>query len=531
VRAANRPLRQGGVSRWPIDESADYTAVSRPGCPRAKSQDRRVKVSIVVPPFDYGAMLYGLARRKAFHNAVPLGAISVAAYLREAGHQVQVVDAPAHDFDNEDVCAELNRFGPDTVGISSTSVIWWSATDLATVVKERFGVPVFVGGPHPSLYPEHAMENPAFDVAVFGEGEETGLELVEALAAGSPLAAVDGVIWRGPNGELIQNNPRIPKRELDDAPLPAYDLLDLSKYSAPPMRVRQTPAVYMELFRGCAYAKCTYCTSGGGLKNRYRRHSPAMAAEKVLRIHQKYGAREVAFVDDDFVVGKDWIYDFCEELRKRGNPISWTCYVRASQVDAGIFSAMKAAGCHQVLMGVEVLDNDALVGLVKDLTVASCGAAVRAAHSAGISVIGLFMCGIPHTMPQHVESSVQHALEQELDVVVFSLYRPPPGSPEYDELGWGPEDYIDCFKKQKEAVYLPAGWRDLKHVEDVFAAAYKGFYLDPRFLKRAAQKFFADPVLAKNIVKGAAVLADQFRPEYLRLGIRDRARPTDRFTR
>jgi anaerobic magnesium-protoporphyrin IX monomethyl ester cyclase len=493
-----------------------------------------VRVSIVVPPFDYGSMLYGLVRRKSFHNAVPLGAISIAAYLREQGHDVQVVDAPAHDFGYEEVCGEVNRFAPDAVGVGATSVIWHSAEVMTKLLKQRFDVPVFVGGPHPSLYPEHAMEAEGVDAVVFGEGEETTVELIDALIAGRTvhqLHGIHGVAFRTEDGTVVRNDDRIPKMHLDDAPVPAYDLLDLSRYSAPPMRVRQMPAVYMELFRGCAYARCTYCTSGGGLKNRYRRHSPKRAAEKVYEIHERWGAREVAFVDDDFVVGKEWIYDFCAELRKLGNPVSWTCYVRASQVDAGIFSSMKAAGCHQVLIGMEVLDNAALVRLRKDLTIESCGEAVRAAHSAGLSVIGLFMCGIPNTSPDSVFETVRIALEQEVDVAVFSLYRPPPGSPEYAELDWGPEDYIDCFKKQKDAVYLPQGWTDLQQVEDVFAQAYRRFYLDPGFMKRAAQKAFSDPILARNIAKGALTLADQFRPDWMRLGLRDRYRPKDRLTR
>ncbi len=474
-----------------------------------------MKVTIIVPPFDYGGMLYGLARRRSFHNAVPLGAISVAAYLREAGHQVQVVDAPALDIGYEQICAEVNRFVPDAIGISSTSVIWYSAARLATLLRERFEAFIFVGGPHPSTFPEHCFETPAIDAAVFGEGEETAVELVERLEAGTGLEGVAGVAWR--DGDTVRkNNGRVAKRQLDESPLPAYDMLDLSRYSAPPMRVRQMPAVYMELFRGCAYAKCTYCTSASSLKNRYRRHSPKVAAQKVAAINHKYGAKEIAFVDDDFVVGKDWIYDFCGELRALGNPVTWTCYVRASQVDAGIFHSMRAAGCHQVLMGIEVLDNDLLRDLSKDLTVASCGEAVRAAHSARIGVIGLFMVGVMGTTPESVRHTVEHALSQEIDVAVFSLYRPPPGSPAFDALNWGPEDYINCFKLQKEAVYVPDRYESLDQVETVFKEAYRTFYLDPRFIKHSAKRALADPILAKNVMRGALALADQFRPSFLR---------------
>lgn len=474
-----------------------------------------MRISIIVPPFDYGRMLYGMLRARAFHNAVPLGAVSVAAALREAGHDVMVLDCPALGSTEDDVVEALRSFRPDTIGISSTSVIWRSAASLSKALKAIWKIPIFIGGPHPSLFPDHALETSAADAVIVGEGEESAVDLVEAFAAGGTGEALAGVVVRSPTGPR-KGPPRVARRELDEMPLPAYDLLELHRYSAPPMRVRNTPALYMEMFRGCAYAQCTYCTSAIGLKNRFRRHSPAVAAEKVAAIAGKYGAREIAFVDDDFVVGKDWIHDFSHELRTRSNPVTWTCYVRASQVDAQVFASMAAAGCHQVLIGMEVLDNDALKTLSKDLTVASCAEAVRAAHSAGISVIGLFMCGVPGTSPRHVEDSVEHALAQRVDVAVWSLYRPLPGTPTWDALGWGPEEYIDGFKLQKEAVFVPETFRDKRHVEATFQRAYRQFYLDRRFIEHTLTRTVRDPYLLRQVWNGAMTLADQFRPRLLR---------------
>ncbi len=478
-----------------------------------------MKVSIVVPPYDYGARLYGLSRRRSFHNAVPLGAIAVAAHLREAGHEVQVVDAPALDIDDFATAARVEQFGPDAIGVSATSVIYPSASRLATLFDRRFpDLPLFIGGPHSTLYPEWVLqENEAWDVAVWGEGEETAVELVDALERKRTLRGIPGLVYRGTKGQLVRNRQRVPTLELDDHPLPAYDLLELGCYSAPPMRVRQTPAVYMELFRGCAYAKCSYCTSSGGLKNKYRRHSASKAAEKVAALNELYGAKEIAFVDDDFVVGADWIHDFCAELRKRGNPVTWTCYVRASQVDEGTFAAMKSAGCHQVLIGLETLDNDMLRAMDKDLTVAMSADALRAAHAVGMAVIGLFMVGVPGTTPESVYATVEHALEQQVDVAVFALYRPPPTSPAFDELGWGPAEYIESFRKQTEAVHVPAGWHSKEYIEKVFADVFRRFYLDRRFLSWTAKRALADPVLLKSMFHGALALADQFRPDLRRL--------------
>ena len=65
-------------------------------------------------------------------------------------------------------------------------------------------------------------------------------------------------------------------------------------------------------------------------------------------------------------------------------------------------------------------------------------------------------------------------------MAVFSLYRPPPGSPAWEELGWTPDDYIDCFKLQKQAVYVPEGWQDKAYVEKTFKEAYRGFLEEGR---------------------------------------------------
>jgi radical SAM superfamily enzyme YgiQ (UPF0313 family) len=177
---------------------------------------------------------------------------------------------------------------------------------------------------------------------------------------------------------------------------------------------------------------------------------------------------------------------------------------------------MQSAGCHQVLIGFEVLDNDMLRAMDKDVTVAACADAVRAAHASGIAVIGLFMVGVPGTTPASVYATVEHAQEQEVDVAVFSLYRPPPGSSAYLAMGWGPVEYMASFRKQTEAVHVPVGWDDRAHVERVFRDAFRLFYLDRRFLVRTARRAVQDRVLLRGMAQGALALADQFRGALLR---------------
>lgn len=473
-----------------------------------------MRVALVVPPFDFARKLYGQLRSRAFHNEVPLGPLMIAAYLREAGHEVCVIDAAAELIDEDATIRRLREFGAELVGVTSSSVIWRSADALATRVKRDLGVPVIVGGPHATEFPEHAMRNPAIDAAVRGEGEETALELIGRLAAGRDFAGVPGVARRGPEGVVLEP-PRPPNSRLDDMPLPAYDLARVDLYQAPPMRVRNTPAVYMEISRGCGYAQCAYCTTAIGLKQPYHRHSAKVAADKTLALREVYGAREVAFVDEDFVVGEAWIHEFCAALRERGNPVTWTCYVRGSQVNAEMFRAMAASGCHQVLMGVEVLDDAVLASLNKDLTVGTAARAVEAAHAAGISMIALMMVGVEAETPEISARSARLATEMGFDVAVFAIYHPPPKSPTWNALGLTPDDFVDGFNRYRKVVYVPPGYASERAVERAWLRAYRNFYLSPEFLGRAARRFLRDPAMRRAMAKAAWALAQQTRPRFL----------------
>ena len=183
----------------------------------------------------------------------PLGLASMAAVLRQAGHEVMVYDADhsesgetlswtavaerhgeflkgLHTEDHplwQEANAVVSGFGPDIVGITALSVKASSAARVAAICAEVDDrIAVVVGGDHPTVFPAKTLQDPNIDFVVRGEGEATMADLVAGLqdGDGGRLAHVAGLSYK--DGKEIRHNAArelIP--DLDELPLPAIDAL------------------------------------------------------------------------------------------------------------------------------------------------------------------------------------------------------------------------------------------------------------------------------------------------------------------
>lgn len=424
----------------------------------------------------------------------PLAAASLAGWLRQAGHAVEIHDGQA-------------SVAVDLIAIPATSAAWPDAARLAATFPDT---PVAVFGSHPTLFPEHALAAPGVDFCVFGDPEDAFVELLAALAAGEPPRGVLGVGFRDPQPTL--NKPRPARRHLNDLPLPAWDLLDRSAYHLPASRTRRSAALPVRFSRGCSHAECLYCARSSSLKRPYLRVEARRAARQLAELREATGVDEVVLVDDEVVVGGDWIREFSGELRNLHKPVQWSCEVRPSQVDAGILRAMSDAGCHQVVIGMDVLNTPLLRALEKDQTVATCAQAVRDARHAALSPVGVFVVGLPGSSPAIERDSVRHALAHGLDAAFFVLYRPAPGTAGWDSLGWSADQYVHALQDPMKAVYVPDGFRDAAEVEAVFAEVIHTWHRDARPWLNLARRAATDPVLGRMLLRNhaAAMAAPYF---------------------
>jgi len=131
----------------------------------------------------------------------PLGLAYVAGALREAGFEVQFIDAVGGSLDTRHLAdydcyfcgispeQTIDRIDPDTkiIGVGfGFSFEWPTCRDLVNDIRKRFPDALLLGGgEHVTAVPEQTMKDTALDIGILGEGEETAVEIAKAYDAGN----------------------------------------------------------------------------------------------------------------------------------------------------------------------------------------------------------------------------------------------------------------------------------------------------------------------------------------------------------
>lgn len=186
----------------------------------------------------------------------PMGLSLLGAILSKDGYNVKIFDLRFKNIDSKKIRSMIAEFQPIFVGISSTSIGFKSTLEICKLVKKYFPhVLTFVGGPHPSSYPDFTLQHNDVDYICMGEGDHTILNFARNIHAQSALKNLAGIGYRD-NGKIIKNSPEKFLEDLDDLPFPKYELSPIDLY-----RLKNGTLILPLLTsRGCPYS-CTFCSS------------------------------------------------------------------------------------------------------------------------------------------------------------------------------------------------------------------------------------------------------------------------------
>ncbi len=405
----------------------------------------------------------------------------LAAWLERGGHSARILDCQALGLTLAELPALLARERePQLVGITTMTPIVPNALAIAGMCRRVFpDAMVVMGGAHASVLPEELLEDEHVDFAVRGEGERTLGELAEGRAP----AEIVGLSYREESG--IRHNPDRPLiDELDELPLPAYHLLPLERYRPGLGTYRQLPATSMLTTRGCA-SNCEYCFKLFG--RRMRRRSSTRVVEDIRQLKSRFGIRQIQFYDDSFTAHRRALREFCQEMTAAQLEVSWTCYGRVDGADAELLALMARAGCHQICYGIESGDAATLASIGKRIQLDQVRRVVRWTRAAGIEPRGTFMFGNRGETKASMERTLQLALSLDLDVALFSVATPYPGT---ELFRWAEKgghlltrDWAQ-YDRAHAVLRLPSAAPEV--VWAYHRRAYRRFYLRPRFLARRA---------------------------------------------
>lgn len=320
----------------------------------------KYRIALVQPP------LQSNSRHK---RIMPLSLAYMAATVRAKFPQeveVRIVDAQVNNWGLKETWEQLCTTPYNLIGITCWTPQAPFAYRLAAAIRAYLPeTRIILGGVHPTVRPEEAVHHAHY--LVCHEGEETLTEIVANELQGKSSEEVSGVALLK-DGNLVMTTPRPFIQELDQLPFPAWDLLDIDKYTTPLHVVggRRFPIIGS---RGCPF-NCTYCVSPIIWKRKVRFRSPANVVDEMEEIIRRYQVPQFHFWDDNLYMYETYLRGLCEEIIKRdlGTKIRWTGLTRAEHVHhrKDMLGLIKQSGCIGIEIGIESANPDTFKQIQKE---------------------------------------------------------------------------------------------------------------------------------------------------------------------
>lgn len=442
-----------------------------------------MKIVLISAPYldVYGTLNVGK------NHTFSLGVGYVAAVLRDAGHQVSLLDPEPLGMSDEAIKEYLKSKEPDLVGISSATANFKGAIRMAHLAKEVSNPVTVIGGVHASALPlETLRDYPEFDLVAIGEGEETMGELCSHLETErEALPDIKGIAYRD-NGRLEKTQPRPLIQNLDQLPFPAREMVDLNLYRPQVHLYRGRKSATILTSRGCP-ALCTFCATTVTMGNRFRKHSPEYVLSEIRHLITDYGIQDFVIVDDTFTIDRQRAMAICNQIIEQRLDIGWFCFARVDNATVELYETMKKAGCFSMFFGIESADPQVLKNIKKGATVDQARYALRMANKIGFKTEAGFMLGNPGDTRESIKKTISLARELNPVIASFNIMTPFPGTEEYAK--YLPHDPVgmrnwDNFVPKGITPLIKPDGLSRQELQKFLVEAYLKFYLRPQQLFR-----------------------------------------------
>ena len=395
-----------------------------------------------------------------------LGLPILGTMLAEVGHEVKIFVEEIAKINWEEV------FSADLVLISTITSTAPKTYDLAKRISEK-GIPVVLGGPHPTELPEEALEYA--DFVVRGEGEEAILPLVRAIETGKGLENIRGLSYRL-FGRIFHNP--MPESRCDINKYPAPNFLLIEKWKG-------NKIVPIQTSRGCPF-NCEFCsvTKIFGRRMRYK------TTERIVEEIKSQDCKHIFFCDDNFTADREKTKALLRGIIREGIHISWGTQVRVDAAqDEELVALMKKTGCFMVYVGIESVNPESLKAARKGQTIDDIVAGIRVFRRYGIKIHGMFVIGFDTDDIKTIQRIVKFAKKEEIDSIQIMILTPLPGTVTREEL-------------EKEGRLLPEiGWDKYDGHHVVFRSNIIPDRLQIEAMKAMA-KFYSWRMIVKEFLKG-----------------------------
>jgi radical SAM superfamily enzyme YgiQ (UPF0313 family) len=360
----------------------------------------------------------------------PLGILYLSSYLKSKGFAVGVFDSTFQSKTDFETIISSER--PSMVGIYTNLMTKFNVLKMVDICR-KYGTRVVLGGPEPPYYAQEYLEHGA-DVIVKGEGELTLEALVPHLIKHGMTAidTLEGIAFMGDDGCAVETAPRAFIADLSANPWPDRDAIDIPEYMRVWKEHHGKSSVSVIHARGCPYT-CTWC-SHSVYGNTHRRRSAADAAEELLWIKERYNPDLIWYADDVFAINHRWLFQYADELKKRGVKIPFECISRADRLNDKIVETLADLGCFRLWNGSESGSQRILDAMQRKVDARDVQAKTHLLQQHGIETGMFIMLGYEGEEICDLEETVEHLKISNPDIFLTTVAYPIKGTPYYSEV-------------------------------------------------------------------------------------------------
>lgn len=359
----------------------------------------------------------------------PLGLLSIAGPMIDAGFQLDLLDAEFGPMNLFEVVKEARNRRPDWILIGHSGSSSVHATVMILCGMLKFTLPevsIVYGGVHPSYhYDEILKKTESVDVIVRGEGERTATQLLLALQCGGDLTEIKGIAFRQ-GAEVYASEPAEMIEKLDDYRV-AWELIDHRRYSY----WGGKRAVVAQFSRGCPHL-CSYCGQRG-FWSQWRHRDPVRFARELANLHRAHGVELINFADELPTGSRKAWKAFLEALIAENVPLILVGSTRASDIvrDADILHLYKKAGVIRFLLGIESYSEATLKRIKKGGSISEDQQAIQLMKKHGIVSMATYVVGFEEETDLDYWRSLRHLLRYDPDQIQMLYVTPHRWTPYY----------------------------------------------------------------------------------------------------
>jgi radical SAM superfamily enzyme YgiQ (UPF0313 family) len=355
------------------------------------------------------------------------GMVVVASVVRNLGYDVKVFCEHVAPIDMQRVKeSELICFSGLTGSANKTFT-------LADFIRRNYGIPMVYGGTFASYFSDLCLEH--VDYVIRNEGDETIVDLIQALEESRSLDGIRGLSFRGTVGN-VHNPARDAVKDFDVV----HDLSLVEGYTHESqwkliLTRRKIRWICLQATRGCPFS-CNFCVAPVMYGRGYRMRTIDSVITDI-KDKLRYG-NYFLFVDNYFTANRKYTKELLRRMIAEGIEGTFSGFTRCEATeDAELMALLKQAGFQTMYMGAESLSDEVLIRLNKHQTIEKVRRAIETIKSHGMMVTITFQAGNDDDDRFAVQRAVDFGLEHDVDGVYF-----------ISAWSW-PEDHKPVLDKQR----------------------------------------------------------------------------------